>query len=175
MIVKFKTSDTKGLLAKFTKLWLELAPQEPFSYFFTDERFENNYRREINVARILNILTAIAIFLCCLGLFGLALFVVNNRTKEIGIRKTNGATVSQVLGSINNPFIIWITIAYLIACPIAYFLVQNWLKAFAYKTEISPWIFIFAAFITVLVTFITVSFHSWRAATRNPVEALRYE
>jgi putative ABC transport system permease protein len=96
-----------------------MAPEEPFDYFFIDQKFEDNYQKEVKLTTILNILTVVAIFLCCLGLFGLALFVINSRTKEIGIRKTNGATNLQIITIVNKPFLQWILLAYLIACPVS--------------------------------------------------------
>jgi putative ABC transport system permease protein len=175
ILVKFKTANTAALLTKLEKLWIEMAPEEPFTYFFLDEKFESNYRKEIQVAKILNILTGVAIFLCCLGLFGLALFVVNNRTKEIGIRKINGASILKILYLVNKQFIQWITIAYIVACPLALWVIQGWLQDFAYKTKISWWIFALAGLLSLWIALLTASFHSIRAATRNPVEALRYE
>jgi putative ABC transport system permease protein len=175
ILVRFKTANTAALLEKLESIWIEMAPQEPFNYFFIDEKFESNYRKEIQVAKILNVLTGVAIFLCCLGLFGLALFVINNRTKEIGVRKINGASVIQILLMVNKPFIRWITTAYVIACPIAFWVIQLWLKDFAYKTGISWWIFVLAGLLALWIALLTASFHSIRAATRNPVESLRYE
>ena len=175
ILVKFKTANTAAFLAKLQKLWTEMAPEEPFTYFFLDEKFESNYKKETQVSKTLNILTGVAIFLCCLGLFGLALFVINNRTKEIGIRKINGASVLKILFIVNKPFIKWISIAYIIACPVAFWVMQWWLKDFAYKTKISWWIFALAGLVSLLITLLTASFLSIKAATRNPVEALRYE
>jgi putative ABC transport system permease protein len=175
ILVKFKTANTTGLLAKLGKIWTEMAPEEPFTYFFIDQKFESNYRKEIQTAKILNILTGVAIFLCCLGLFGLALFVINNRTKEIGIRKINGATVYKILFIVNKPFILWITIAYIIACPMAFWLIKSWLQDFAYKTPISWWIFALAGLLSLSIALLTASYHSIKAAMRNPVMALRYE
>jgi putative ABC transport system permease protein len=175
ILVKFKTANTTALLEKLEKVWVEMAPEEPFTYFFLDEKFESNYRKEIQVTKILNILTGVAIFLCCLGLFGLALFVINNRTKEIGIRKINGASVSTILIIVNKPFIQWITIAYIIACPLAFWVIHGWLQDFAYKTKITWWIFALAGALSLLIALLTASFHSVKAATRNPVDALRYE
>jgi putative ABC transport system permease protein len=175
ILVRFKAANTAVLLEKLESTWIEMAPQEPFNYFFIDAKFESNYRKEIHVAKILNILTGVAIFLCCLGLFGLTLFVINNRTKEIGVRKINGASVLQILLMVNKPFIRWITTAYIIACPLAFWVIQFWLKDFAYKTVISWWIFVLAGLLSLWIALLTASFHSIRAATRNPVEALRYE
>ena len=175
ILVRFKTANTAAFLEKLEKFWLEMAPEEPFTYFFLDEKFESNYKKEIQIAKTLNILTGVAIFLCCLGLFGLALFVINNRTKEIGIRKINGASVLQILFIVNKPFIQWITVAYIIACPLAFWVTQRWLQDFAYKTKISWWIFVLAGLLSLWIALLTASFHSIRAAARNPVEALRYE
>jgi putative ABC transport system permease protein len=98
-----------------------------------------------------------------------------SRTKEIGIRKVNGAKISEVLILLNKDFIKWVAIAFVIACPIAYYAMSKWLESFAYKTELSWWIFALSGILTLVIAIVTVSWQSWRAATRNPVEALRYE
>jgi putative ABC transport system permease protein len=98
-----------------------------------------------------------------------------NRTKEIGLRKVNGATISEVMVLLNKNFIYWVAIAFVIACPIAFYAMNKWLQNFAYKTELSWWIFVASGIIALVIASLTVSWQSWRAATRNPVEALRYE
>jgi len=117
----------------------------------------------------------VAIALCCMGLFALALFHINARIKEIGIRKVNGAKVWEVMTLLNQNFIKWILIASLIATPIAYYAMHRWLENFAYKTDLSWWIFALAGFLAMVIALLTVSWQSWKAATRNPVEALKYE
>ena len=116
-----------------------------------------------------------AIFLATLGLFGYVSLVLIQRTKEIGIRKVNGAKVSEMLAMLNKDFIKWVVIAFIIACPIAWYAMNKWLQNFAYKTPLSWWVFALAGFVALVIALVTVSWQSWRAATRNPVEALRYE
>jgi len=111
----------------------------------------------------------------CLGLYGLSSFFINRRTKEIGIRKVNGACISEVLLMLNKDFVKWVAIAFLIATPIAYYAMLKWLQNFAYRTELSWWVFLLAGALALGVVLLTVSWQSWRAARRNPVEALRYE
>lgn len=117
----------------------------------------------------------LAIIVALLGLYGLAEFITKERTKEIGVRKTNGARSIEILAALNKDFSIWVIISLIIACPAAWFIMSKWLENFAYKTEISWWIFAFAGAIALVIALITVSWQSWRAASRNPVEALRYE
>ena len=105
----------------------------------------------------------------------MSLFACQQRTKEIGIRKVNGAKVTEILAMLNTDFVKWVAIAFIIACPIAWYAMHQWLQNFAYKTELSWWVFALAGIVAVAVALITVSWQSWRAATRNPVESLRYE
>ena len=119
--------------------------------------------------------TIIAILISCLGLFGLVTFSTRQRTKEIGVRKVNGARVLEVVTMLNKNFVKWIVIAFVFATPIAYYAMHKWLENFAYKTTLSWWIFALAGLLALGIALLTVSWQSWRAATRNPVEALRYE
>ena len=110
-----------------------------------------------------------------IGLFAISFNSSKRRVKEIGIRKVNGARISETLAMLNQGFIKWVLIAFLIACPIAYYAMHQWLQNFAYKTELSWWVFAAAGIVAMAVAVLTVSWQSWRAATRNPVESLRYE
>jgi putative ABC transport system permease protein len=117
----------------------------------------------------------ITILLCILGILGLSLSINEKRTKEIGIRKINGANKSEILALLNRDFLKWVLIAFIVAAPVALVGMQRWLENFAYRTNLSWWIFVFAGLMTIVIVLTTVSLQSWRAATRNPVEALRYE
>ena len=117
----------------------------------------------------------LALFIASIGLFGLSLFTIERRTKEIGIRKANGATTIEIIGMLNMDIIKWVTIAFIASCPVAWYSMNRWLQSFAYRTEIKWWIFILAGIIALAVAMVTVSLQSWRTATRNPVESLRYE
>ncbi len=136
---------------------------------------QRNYKKEIRTAKLLNIMSALAIILSMLGLFALSMQIIEQKTKEIGIRKINGATITEILTLLNKGFIKWVLIAFVIAAPIAYYAMNKWLENFAYKTTLSWWIFAIAGVSALLIALLTVSWQSYKAASRNPVEALRYE
>jgi len=173
--LKLNSGDYTSTLNQIEAIWKEIAPQWPFSYQFMDERISLNYKSEVNTAKIITGLSGISIFLSILGILGMILFTTQQRTKEIGIRKVNGAKISEILTMLNRDFVKWIIIALIIATPIAYYTLSKWLENFAYKTELSWWIFALSGIIALGFAILTVSWQSWKAATRNPVEALRYE
>ena len=175
ILVKLKTDHIQGILATLDKQWRQIAPEYPMAYRFLDDIFNENYQKEMKTAVMLSAMAMIAITLCCMGLFALALFHINARIKEIGIRKVNGAQVWEVMTLLNRNFIRWILIAAIIAIPIAWYAMNRWLESFAYKTDLSWWIFALAGLLALGIALLTVSWQSWKAATRNPVEALRYE
>ncbi len=175
ILVKLKTDDISGTLTSIEKQWKQIAPEYPLAYRFLDDIFNGNYKKEVKTGTILGVMAGIAIVLCCMGLFALALFHINARIKEIGIRKVNGAKVWEVMTLLNRNFIRWIIISSIIAIPVAWYAMNKWLENFAYKTELSWWIFTLAGLLTLGIALLTVSWQSWKAATRNPVEALRYE
>ena len=155
--------------------WEELAPGVPFQYFFIKDKYNEKYREEERLSKIVGTFTILAVFLSCLGLFALVAWLSLRRTKEIGIRKINGAGIIEVMYLLSIDFIKLVVIAFIIACPVALALMHKWLQNFAYKTELSWWIFGLSGIITLGIAVLTVSFQTWRAATRNPVDALRYE
>jgi putative ABC transport system permease protein len=127
------------------------------------------------MAKAVSLFSFIAIAIAALGILGLSMFLAESRTKEIGIRKVNGAKVSEILNILNKDFIKWVVIAFVIATPIAWYAMNKWIGNFAYKTTLSWWIFVLAGVLALGIALLTVSWQSWRAATRNPVDALRYE
>ena len=157
------------------QLWKRISPNFPLEYKFLDQTYATLYARETQFQRFLFYTTLVSLVLSCLGLVGLTFFVMEQRTKEIGVRKVNGARVSEILTMLNKDFVKWVAIAFVIATPIAYYAMHKWLENFAYKTELSWWIFALAGLLALGIALLTVSWQSWRAATRNPVEALRYE
>jgi putative ABC transport system permease protein len=173
--IKLGSSNYSATLKQIEAIWKDIAPQWPFSYQFMDERISLNYKSEINTVKIITGLSGISIFLSILGILGMILFTIQQRTKEIGIRKVNGAKVSEVMVMLNKDFVKWVFVAFLIATPVAWYTMHKWLESFAYKTEMSWWIFALAGLLALGIALLTVSWQSWRAATRNPVEALRYE
>ena len=157
------------------KVWQMDYPQEQMDYFFIDDRVAQQYKSETILSRILFAFSTIGILISIIGISALSLFISQQRTKEIGIRKVNGAKVSEVMTMLNKDFIRWVAIAFVIATPIAWCVMHKWLESYAYKTSLSWWIFALAGILALGITLFTVSWQSWKAATRNPVEALRYE
>jgi len=157
------------------KIWKYILPYEPMSFMFYDDFFQSMYAKEEKLASSITFFSLIAIALTCMGILGQIFMICLNRVKEIGIRKINGAKVSEVLVLLNRDFLKWVAVAFVIATPIAYYAMNKWLESFAYKTELSWWIFALAGLLALGIALLTVSWQSWRAATRNPVEALRYE
>ena len=137
-----------------------------------DEDFGRLYAADVKTRKIVSIFSVLALLIAYLGLLALAAFVTKQRTKEIGVRKVNGARVVEILSMLNKDFLMWVAIAFIIAVPIAYFIMNKWLESFAYKTELSWWIFALAGLLALGIAVLTVSWQSWKAATRNPVEAL---
>jgi len=175
LAVKLDAASIAGSVEYIQKLWNKISPDTPFDYFFYDNFYDQLYRKESLFGKIIFIFSTIAILIACMGLFGLAAFFSEKRTKEIGIRKVNGATIAEMMTMLNTKFLKWVLIAFLIATPIAWYIMHKWLQSFAYKTELSWWIFCLAGIIALVIALITVSWQSWKAATRNPVDALRYE
>jgi putative ABC transport system permease protein len=152
-----------------------LSPSFPVEITFFDQAIENMYQSELQFRRTFSLFAICAIVICCLGILAMSLFACQRRIKEIGVRKVNGARISEVMVMLNRDFVKWVAIAFVIATPIAYIAMLKWLENFAYKTELSWWIFALAGLLALGIALLTVSWQSWRAATRNPVEALRYE
>ncbi len=173
--VKLAPGNITQQLKDIEKVWKGILPQEPMYFTFYDQQFQAMYEKEERLAKSISFFSVIAIVLTCMGILGQILLISFTRTKEIGIRKVNGATISEVLAMLNKDFIKWVVIAFVIATPIAYFAMNKWLENFAYKTNLSWWIFALAGVLALGIALLTVSWQSWRAATRNPVEALRYE
>ena len=157
------------------QLWKRISPNFPLEYKFLDQTYAALYARETQFQTFLLYTTLISLVLSCLGLIGLTFFVMEQRTKEIGVRKVNGARISDLLTMLNRDFVKWVTISFVIATPLAYFAMHKWLENFAYKTTLNWWIFALAGLLALGIALLTVSWQSWKAATKNPVEALRYE
>jgi len=174
-LVKISTSDITGSVAHLKKTYETLDPNNDFTYFFLDDEFAKLYQSEEKVQSIFSYTTLLSIFISCLGLFGLSAYDAERRTKEIGIRKVNGASIGNILVLLSRDISRWIVIAFLIACPFGYILMQNWLENFAYQTPISWWSFILAGLLVTIIGMIAISFQAIKAARRNPIDSLRYE
>ncbi|HET6557442.1 MAG TPA: ABC transporter permease [Prolixibacteraceae bacterium] len=177
-LFRLQTTDFKSLhqsIQEIKTATAELSPSFPVEISFFDQAIENMYQSELQFRRTFSLFAGCAIVICCLGILAMSLFTCQRRIKEIGIRKVNGAKVSEILSMLNKDFVKWVAIAFLIATPIAYFAMNKWLENFAYKTNLSWWIFALSGMLALSIALLTVSWQSWKAATRNPVEALRYE
>ncbi|WP_423147753.1 FtsX-like permease family protein [Rubrolithibacter danxiaensis] len=175
MVIKVKTGNTAPLIASIKEQWSRYSNEALFSYSFLDESFEAMYDTEGRLGQILGIFAALTIFIACLGLFGLVKFTAEQRTKEIGIRKVLGATVTNVVGMLSKDFLKLVLIANLIGWPVAWWVMDKWLQDFAYKIDISWWIFGIAGAIALLIALVTISFQAIKAALTNPVKSLRAE
>ena len=173
--VRLYPGDISSTMKQVEKIFSDIAGNFNFEYRFYDEWMETMYKKEESQARSIKFISILAMLLAALGIFGLANYSLKRRIKEIGIRKVNGAKISEVMTMLNKNFIIWVFIAFVVASPISYFAMHKWLENFAYKTTLSWWIFAFAGILALGIALFTVSLQSWKAASRNPVEALRYE
>ena len=169
------SAGNKEIFAQLKSKWESFYPSDPFAFQYTNETYQLQMKADEKLAGIFTLYTCLSVFLAALGLFGLAANSTKKRIKEIGVRKVNGARVSEVMSLLNKDFGKWVVIAFVIATPIAYYAMDKWLENFAYKTELSWWIFALAGVLALGIALLTVSWQSWKAATRNPVEALRYE
>ncbi len=173
--VNLNTNDIRKTIQTIEKAWYSHYPDNAFSYFFLDSQYEHQYQTDESFGKVVGTFSMLAIFIACLGLFGLASYTAQKRMKEIGVRKVNGAKVIEILTLLNKNFVKWVVIAFVIATPIAWYSLSKWLENFAYKTELSWWVFALAGLLALGIALLTVSWQSWKAATKNPVEALRYE
>lgn len=173
--VRFETKELKSVISFLEKIYKEFDPVRTFSYSFLNERINKLYATENSLAKIAGLFSIMAIFVACLGLYGLTSFAVEQRTKEIGIRKVLGATLSGILMLFSKEYLKLVIVANLISWPISYYIMNIWLNDFVYKTEVSVWIFVLAGIVALLIALLTVSFQVVRAGITNPVKSLRYE
>jgi len=168
-------TQVKATLSQLETQWKKIFPETPFDYSFLNESISWLYGQEEKTAWLMNVAMCITIFISCMGLFGLAMFTAERRTKEIGIRKVLGASVASITTMLSKDFIMLVALAILIASPVAFYLMNQWLQDFAYRTNISWWIFILAGLSAIVIALVTVSFQAVKAALVNPVKSLRSE
>ncbi|NQU85762.1 MAG: FtsX-like permease family protein [Mariniphaga sp.] len=173
IIIRVNPENFSGTIEEIKKSWSVVIPQSVCEIGFFDNEIESLYNSEVKISGLFRYFSFIAIFISCIGLFGLSMFIIERRKKEIGVRKVNGAKIREVMVLLNKDFIKWVTFAFIIACPITWFVMRQWLENFAFKTNISWWVFALSGMLVLGIALLTVSWQSWRAATRNPVEALR--
>lgn len=175
IIARINTKDISGLLSTVKDQWKSFNSEEPFVYSFLDERFRQTYEKEQKMSLILTVFACLTILVGCLGLFGLAAFTAEQRTKEIGIRKVLGASVSGVVAMLTKDFLKLVGIAFVIACPLSWYIMNKWLQDFAYRINVEWWVFVVAALVAVIITLLSVSLKAIKAAIANPVKSLRSE
>jgi ABC-type antimicrobial peptide transport system permease subunit len=168
-------NDWKKAIAAIEKSWKEIYPEDDFEYHFFDENIAKLYKTEQNTSTLLAWATGLSVFISCLGLLGLAMYTTNLRTKEIGVRKVLGASVTQIVRMLSTELVMLILLAFVLATPVAWYAMNKWMQNFADRTTISWWIFALSGAGMLLTAFLTQSFQSIKAATANPVNSLRNE
>ncbi|HMQ05910.1 MAG TPA: ABC transporter permease [Saprospiraceae bacterium] len=172
---RFHSSDVKSIISLLESTWKEMAPNHPFSYYFLDDRFGKMYTSEVRLGRIFAIFTGFAIFIACLGLFALTAFTSEQRSREIGIRKVLGANTASIVVLLSKEFTRLVLIAFILAAPIAWWIVREWLKDYQYRAEISWTLYVMSGLLAILIAWLTMGFQSVKAALQNPVHSLRSE
>jgi len=173
--VRIRPNSIPATVNFISKTWNDYIPYKPFEFYFFDQEYEKLYAEEQKTGKLFTMFSMLAIFIACLGLFGLASFTTAQRTKEIGIRKVLGAAVPNIIMKLSKDFTKWVLIANLVAWPAGWLFMNHWLSNFAYNTGINLWVFVLAAFSALLISLVTVSILTIRAALSNPVNSLRYE
>jgi hypothetical protein len=175
LYIKVRAGDMSEALGSIEKTWTSLGLGYPFDYRFLDEDFENLYRTEARMGTLFRTFAALAVFIACLGLFGLASFMAEQKTKEIGVRRILGASVPRITAMLSRDFARWVLAANLVAWPAAWYFMGRWLQGFAYRAELTPWVFVLSGVLALAIALVTVVSLSARAAAANPAESLRYE
>ena len=174
-LVQTDSVNRQQAIVNFKKIWEKELPDYPFQYELLGDSYKTTYKKEVTQANLTLIFSFLSIVIICLGLFAVTSLLITKRTREIGIRKVNGAKVIELLIMLDSDFVKWFGFAFIIASPVAWYAMNKWLQNFTYKTDLSWWVFAVSGAIVLAVAVLTVTPQSWRAATRNPVEALRYE
>ncbi|HEX2968236.1 MAG TPA: ABC transporter permease [Bacteroidales bacterium] len=175
LFIKMNPEHTDSTIAAVNRIYKSFSPSSPMIFNFLENDFDNLYRTERKISEIIGFFSVLAIIISCLGLFGLSSFIIASRTKEIGIRKTNGSGSAEIFYMISKEYLLLVIVSFLIACPFAFYSMNRWLQNFAYHVTLSARVFVLSALIVILLTLISVGIQSYRAALRNPVDALRYE
>jgi putative ABC transport system permease protein len=175
VVMDVNQSGVDGLISKAEDIWKQSIIDTPFEYSFLDQSIQRQYDEDRKVSKIISAFTIIAMFISCLGLYGLSSFMAERRFKEIGVRKVMGASTNQIVGLMSSEFIKLIVVAFVIAAPLAWYAMDQWLSGFAYKVSISLMVFVYAGVAALVIALLTVSFESFRAASTNPVTSLRSE
>ncbi len=175
LMIKISTENISATIDFLSKKWKSLFPQTDFEYSFLSDDFQKMYEKETRTLKMITYVSVLSLFISCIGLFGLVLFTIDRRIKEIGLRKVAGSTTGGIVIMLNLEFIRWILVSFIISCPIIIYFMRKWLETFAYRINLSWWMFAIAGIITIILSLLTVSWHTWYVATRNPAECLKHE
>lgn len=173
--IKYKTEDFSSFIKEIENIWNEIHPDYPFEYFFLDDAIDKKYNSDITFGKVVSTFSLIAILISCIGLLGLSLFHTQQRTKEIGIRKTLGATTGSIIFLLNKSYLKWILISVLISCPFVYYYMNKWLLGFAYRINFDWWLVLLSGVAAIVIASLTISIQILRSSRANPVDSLRYE
>jgi putative ABC transport system permease protein len=173
--LRIKTGTIPETMNYIRGVWKQVLPDFDMHYKFYDDFFNAMYLKEERFAKAIGLFAILAISISCMGILGLVIFASERRSKEIGIRKVHGAKVSELMFMLNKDFLRWVVLASVIALPIGWYAMNKWLQDFSYKTEINWWVFALAGLAAILIALITVSWYTWKAVRKNPVEVLKYE
>ncbi len=175
LTMRYEAENTQDVIELLEKKWKEFAPNYPFEYSFVNEKFNDMYFQEQRMGKIMKIFTILAIIIASLGLFGLAAFIAEKRTKEIGIRKVNGASLFNIFMLFTKDIAILILIAFILAVPLTWYIINEWLNNFSYRIDINLMVFLGAGLLSFIIAILTISYQAYMASTRNPIESLKYE
>jgi putative ABC transport system permease protein len=175
LFIKIKPGNTAAALAAVTETWKRTAPAFPFDFTFLDQQIDKLYRSDRKLGILVNVFTLLALLIANLGLLGMAAHMTARRRKEIGVRKVLGATVPQIMVMLSREFVKWVAWATILACPVAFYALNQWLRTFAYRISIGLSVFALSILLALSIAMLTISYQAIRAARANPVDSLRYE
>ncbi len=175
LLVRIKPGEISNTIKSLGKTWDKIAPEYPFEYSFLDEQINKLYQSDQKISKVINTFSFLALFIACLGMFGLASFTAEQRTKEVGVRKVLGAKVTGIVLLLSKEFTKYVLLANFFAWPVAYFVLSKWLGSFAYHIDMTWWMFIVPGLIAFTVAGVSVSYQAIKAALVNPIKSLRYE
>jgi putative ABC transport system permease protein len=173
--IRMKSNNIKNLVTLAEDKFKSYFPENPFQYFFMDDYYNQQYQADQQFGKVFGVFATLAIFIACMGLFGLSSYTVVQRTKEIGVRKVLGASVSQIISLLCTEFAVLVSVAIVIAIPVSWMVMSNWLNEFANQINLSWWIFAVPGILVMGIAWLTISLHTFKAASANPVDSLRYE
>ena len=175
LFVKVRSGDLTRTVARLQTSWEKFVPERPFAYSFQDEQMARLHQSEARFQRLFSSLAVLAIVIACLGLLGLAIYTAEQRTKEIGVRKILGADITSIAVLLSREFVGPVIVAFLLAIPLTWYAMNKWLQGFAYRIDISWWMFLVAGLLAIVIALVTISYQSIKAAVNNPIKSLRSE